>query len=179
VYEAQRTAHPQIYVQQLTGSDAIPLTQEPASNSEPTVSPDGETIAFVSNRDGSDEIWLMSRDGTNQHVFTKSPQIRESAPHFLRDGSLTYLVEGKDGGRTLSQVVKADLATGRVAPATGTELAVSSFTISPGGELLALVVNAQPGGKPVYRVYLAPAGQPAVPIPTTGTEQMVTPALLP
>ena len=179
VFEAQRTAHPQIYLQQLTGSDAIPLTQEPASNSQPTVSPDGETIAFVSNRDGSDEIWLMSRDGTNQRVFTKSPQIRESAPHFLRDGALTYLVEGKDGGRTMSQVVKADLATGRVAPATGTEFAVSWFAINPVGDLLALVVNAQPGGKPIYRVYLSAAGQPAVPMPTTGTEQMVTPALLP
>src|SRR2546430_6965850 len=37
-----------------------------SDNSQPSVSPDGETIAFVSTRDGSDDIWLMARDGSGQ-----------------------------------------------------------------------------------------------------------------
>src|SRR3989454_6179893 len=52
-------ALPIFFVQAITGSDAIQLTQEPADNSQASVSPDGETIAFVSSRDGSDDIWLM------------------------------------------------------------------------------------------------------------------------
>src|SRR3989442_15661977 len=78
-------------MQSITGSDAIQLTQEPNTNSDPTVSPDGETIAFVSSREGNNDIWLMSKDGSNQRAFTHTPQMRESAPAFLRDGSLAYL----------------------------------------------------------------------------------------
>src|SRR5216117_3517827 len=107
-YHSLRTGHRQIFLQPITGSDAVQLTQEPADNSQPTVSPDGETIAFVSNREGNNDIWLMAKDGSNQRAFTKTPQIKESAPPFLRDGSLAYIVEQKESGRTTTKVVKAD-----------------------------------------------------------------------
>src|SRR5439155_595209 len=155
VFHSNRTGHRQIFVQAITGSDAIQLTQEPADNSQPSVSPDGESIAFVSSRDGSDDVWLMSRDGSNQHNLTKSQQLKERSPHFLRDGSLAFLLEGKDGGRTVTQVVKMDLATGRMAPVTGTDLVIGDFAVSPAGDLLALVVNVQ---KNVSRVYIQPVG---------------------
>jgi hypothetical protein len=184
VYHSQRTGHRQIFIQSITGSDAIQLTQEPAENWQPTVAPDGETIAFVSSREGNNDIWLMARDGTNQRAFTKTPQVKESAPHFLRDGSLAYLVEQKQGGRTVTQVVKAELATGRVTPLTGTDLVINDFAVSPAGDLVGLVVMVQ---KNVYRVYIQPVapggagGAPGAPvsIPTTGPEQMVSPAFMP
>src|SRR2546430_8539412 len=94
------------------------------------MSPDGELIAFVSNRDGNNHIWLVAKDGTNQRPFTRSPQAKESAPHFLRDGTLAYLVEQKEGGRTTTQVVKADLTTGKVAPLAATDLLVTDFAVS-------------------------------------------------
>jgi len=43
VFHSQRTGHRQIFLQPITSSDAVQLTQEPADNSQPTVSPDGET----------------------------------------------------------------------------------------------------------------------------------------
>jgi uncharacterized protein YjdB len=179
VFHAQRTAHRQIFAQPITSSDAVQLTQEPADNSQPTVSPDGETIAFVSNREGNPHIWLMSKDGSNQRPFTRGQQSKEAAPRFLRDGSLAYLVEQKVNGRTVTQVVKADLATGKTTPLSGTDLVVTDFTVSPAGDLLGLVVAVQ---KNVFRVYVQPvaggAGAP-VPIPTTGAEQMVSPAFMP
>ena len=184
VFHSNRTGHRQIFVQAITGSDAIQLTQEPADNSQPSVSPDGESIAFVSSRDGSDDVWLMSRDGSNQHNLTKSQQLKERSPHFLRDGSLAFLLEGKDGGRTVTQVVKMDLATGRMAPVTGTDLVIGDFAVSPAGDLLALVVNVQ---KNVSRVYIQPVGTGGggagggapVAIPTTGAEQMVSATFMP
>src|SRR2546426_675593 len=156
VFHSNRTGHRQVFVQPITSSDAIQLTQEPADNWQPTVSPDGETIAFVSNRDGNDDIWLMSKDGSNQRNFTKSPQVKEKSPHFLRDGSLAFLLEGKESGRTVTQVVKADLATGRMTPLSATDLVITDFAIAPGGDLLALVVNVQ---KNVSKVFIQPAGQ--------------------
>jgi dipeptidyl aminopeptidase/acylaminoacyl peptidase len=182
VFQSDRSGHSQIYVQPLGAAAAVQLTQEPAVNTLPTVSPDGETIAFVSSRDGGTNIWLMSKDGSNQRAFTRTAGLgRTTAPHFLRDGSLAYLVETKSAGRTTTQVVKADLPTGRVTPLTGTELLIADFGVTLGGDLLALVVNVQAGGRPFYRVYVQPVGPgaTAVPVPTTGAEQMVTPALMP
>ena len=180
VFHSQRTGHRQIFLQPITSSDAVQLTQEPADNSQPTVSPDGETIAFVSNREGNNHIWLMSKDGSSQRPVTRGPQSKDTAPRFLRDGSLAYLVEQKEGGRTVTQVVKTDLATGKLTPLSGTDLVVTDFTVSPAGDLLGLVVAVQ---KNVFRVYVQPVGSAGsgapVPIPTTGAEQMVSPAFMP
>ncbi|HKW41313.1 MAG TPA: Ig-like domain-containing protein [Gemmatimonadales bacterium] len=180
VYHSQRTGHRQIFVQPITSSDAAQLTQEPADNFQPTMSPDGETIAFVSTREGNPHIWLMAKDGTNQRAVTRGQQTKESAPHFLRDGSLAYLIEQKESGRNVTQVVKADLTTGKVTPLTTTDLVVSDFAVSLGGDLLGLVVAVQ---KNTFRVYVQPVGTGGggapVPIPTTGAEQMVSPAFMP
>jgi len=182
VFQSDRTAHAEIFVQPLTGSQAVQLTQEPTVNTEPSISPDGETIAFVSTRDGGTNVWLMSKDGSNERAFTRGTgPFRNVEPHFLRDGSLAYLVETKTGGRTQTQIVKADLVTGKTAPLTGTDLAITSFAVSSQGDFLALVVNVQGGGKPFYRVYLQPIGSggAAVPLPTGALEQTLAPAFMP
>ncbi len=180
VFHSQRTGHRQIFLQPITSSDAVQLTQEPADNSQPTVSPDGETIAFVSNREGNNHVWLMSKDGSNQRPLTRGQQSKETAPHFLRDGSLAYLLEQKESGRTVTQVVKVDLSTGKGTPLSGVDLVVADFTVSAAGDLLGLVVGVQ---KNVFRVYIQPVGAAGsgapVPIPTTGAEQMVSPAFMP
>ena len=46
------------------------LTDSPASNSKPTWSPDGSKLAFVSNRDDDDEIYVMNTDGTGVTQLT-------------------------------------------------------------------------------------------------------------
>jgi Tol biopolymer transport system component len=181
VFQSDRAGHSQVFMQAITGSVAVQLTQEPGVNTLPAVSPDGETIAFVSTREGVTNVWLMAKDGSNQRAFTRTGgSTRSTAPHFLRDGSLVYLLETKANGRTTTQVMKADLPTGRVTPLTGTDLQVTDCAAAAAGDLLALVVNVQAGGKPFYKVYVQPVGSGgAVPVPTTGAEQMVTPTFMP
>jgi uncharacterized protein YjdB len=183
-----RNPNQQIFYVGLDGQGARALTQDSA-NSQPTVSPDGGTIAFDSTRDGRQpHIWLMSRDGSNQRAFTRAAQSREmqnreSNPMFLRDGSLAYLSERREGNRTVTQVVRAELTTGTVTPLTGTDLFIAGFAIAPAGDLLALVVplaGQERRRNPAFKVYIQTtgAGTP-VPIPTTGNEQMATPAFQP
>ncbi len=171
----------QIWSVNLDGTGLTQLTHD-SVNASPTVSPDGQTVAYVSSRNKDSDIWLMGRDGSNQRQFTRSPQQRETEPHFLRDGTLAYLVERRDGNRTVQQVMRADLATGNVTALTGTDLAIASFAVSPSGDLVALVVNAEPQNRrnPAYRVYIQPVSSATpVPMPTTGTEQMITPTFRP
>jgi TolB protein len=46
------------------------LTNNLFIDSSPTWSPDGLQLAFVSNRHGSPQIWVMSASGANQHRLT-------------------------------------------------------------------------------------------------------------
>jgi len=182
VFHSARTAgKQQIWVVNVDGSGLTQLTRD-SVNASPTVSPDGQTIAYVSMRNKDADIWLMARDGSNQRQFTRGTQQRESEPRFLRDGTLAYLVERRENNRTVQQVMRADLATGATTALTGTDLAIASFAISPAGDLVALVVNAEPQNRrnPRYRVYIQPvsSGTP-VPVPTTGAEQMITPTFRP
>jgi Tol biopolymer transport system component len=65
------------------GSGEVRLTETPLSvileqhlqgktaqawnNAAPAWSPDGTQIAFITDRNGSYEIWVMNADGSNQH----------------------------------------------------------------------------------------------------------------
>ena len=47
----------------LDGSDARPLTIGAAFDERPAFSPDGQQIAFISDRRGARAIWTIGRDG--------------------------------------------------------------------------------------------------------------------
>ena len=181
VFQSLRSGKLQIWTAALDGGGARALTTDSVSQT-PAVSPNGATIAYAAVRNRSYDIWLMGRDGGNQRAFTTTPQVNETEPRFLRDGSLAYIVERREGSRTVRQVVKADLATGATTPLTGTDLPIASFAVSSGGDLIALVVPADPGNRrnPQYRVYLQTVGGGApTPIPAGPAEQMTAPAFLP
>jgi Tol biopolymer transport system component len=48
------------------GSGPVQLTSNAGQNTQPKVSPDGRLIAFLSNRTGKRELWLMNLNGTGQ-----------------------------------------------------------------------------------------------------------------
>ena len=174
----------QVFMMSDAGDSVRQLTTD-STNSHPTVSPDGRTVAFVSTRDRNYDIWLMNADGSNQRQFTRSPQWNERYPQFMKDGTLAYLVERREGNRTVTQVMRAELSTGQVTSLSGTDLPINDFAVSPAGDLLALVVPA-PGQErrrvPLYRVVIVPVGGGAgtpVELPVAERDQMLTPAFMP
>ena len=52
------------------GTNPVPLTTSGSINSAPDWSPDGAMIAFYSNRDGNEEVYVMNADGSNQVRLT-------------------------------------------------------------------------------------------------------------
>jgi dipeptidyl aminopeptidase/acylaminoacyl peptidase len=59
VDQAANKSTTQIYLVPLGGGEPRQLTNDEHSSSSPRWSPDGETLAFVSARDGDDQIWTM------------------------------------------------------------------------------------------------------------------------
>lgn len=60
----------EIYIAHADGSNQIRLTNNEAEDWHPEVSPNGEQIAFMSNRDGNHEIYVMDIDGAAQKRLT-------------------------------------------------------------------------------------------------------------
>jgi dipeptidyl aminopeptidase/acylaminoacyl peptidase len=60
----------QIYLVSLIGGRPRQVTFEGTANYRPRWSPDSERIAFISNRSGSSQIWLMKADGSDQRQVT-------------------------------------------------------------------------------------------------------------
>lgn len=77
-----------IYRMPAAGGEATALTQNSgvALNFHPRISPDGKLIAFISDRRGQNNLWVMNADGSNQHQVTRLPGA-SFAPFFTPDGT--------------------------------------------------------------------------------------------
>ena len=81
-----------IYVMNSDGSHIINLTNHEADDSEPVWSPNGQQIAFLSERSGQDEIYLMNNDGTDPIPLTDMAVLKSSL-NWSKDGRF-ILFEG-------------------------------------------------------------------------------------
>jgi eukaryotic-like serine/threonine-protein kinase len=77
-----------------------PLTSEPGYEGEPTFSPDGETIAYVSNRTGNFEIFLKQVSGGPDVNITNNPA-DDVQPAFSPDGKQIAFVSTRESSRPL------------------------------------------------------------------------------
>lgn len=75
-----------LYSIPITGGQAKLLSGGSAWDMQPRFSPDGKQIAFISDRDGGDNIWLMNVDGSNRRALTKESFRLLSAPYWSPDG---------------------------------------------------------------------------------------------
>ena len=90
------------------------LTTDPADDYQPTVSPDGGTVVFASNRSGVAALWSMSRDGSNPKRLTTGGDTR---PSFSPDGKWVAFL--RSGGETTPWMVfRLWLETGKVEQVT-------------------------------------------------------------
>jgi Tol biopolymer transport system component len=82
------------------GGEATVLTQNSgvALNFQPRISPDGKTIAFISDRRGQYNLWVMNADGSNQRPVFTDLNATALEPAWMPDGNYIVVRKGGRGG---------------------------------------------------------------------------------
>jgi TolB protein len=98
VFESDAESFRDLYRLDLGAPSALRLTHDVEGNFEPAVSPDGQSIAFVSSRDGDAEIYVMTADGGVPRRLTDS-RGDDSQPVWSPDGRAIVFTSGRDRAR--------------------------------------------------------------------------------
>ena len=91
-----------IYTVPIDGGEATALTQDIAWNFQPTFSPDGSRIAFISDRDGADNLWVMDADGSNARQVSQEESNLVHNPAWSPDGEYLAAKKSFMGSRSIA-----------------------------------------------------------------------------
>ena len=90
-----------IYTMPIEGGTPTRIAEGLAFEHQPRFSPDGKRIAFVSDRAGGDNIWLMNRDGAGKVQLSKEDFRLLNQPSWSPDGQFIVAKKHFTTGRSL------------------------------------------------------------------------------
>lgn len=130
-----------------TGEEVARLTDSPAIDASATWSPDGQQIAFVSDRLGFPQVFVMKSDGRDQHPLPL-PGSYNTSPDWSPDGTeIAYQARGM--GSPFS-IWSFDLTTGSARRLTSGPWEDEEPSWSPDGRAIVFTSTRQGGRKLLY-----------------------------
>lgn len=132
---AQITLDPQATQPAQTAQVPQLLAASTGSDGAPAVSPDGKQLAFISNRNGSEQVWLCAADGSEALALT---DFRDSVvwnPQWSADGRRLLAIVRAAGKTSLAQI---DVASKRHQMVVVSQQALlgGGYGVEPGSYLL-------------------------------------------
>ena len=96
-----------LYVADVETGEREQLTSHSLNNGGARFSPDGQSIAYASDRTGDEEIWLYHVDGRPETRFTQSPG-DDGNPEWSPDGQRIVFLSSRQGDVSKLFVANAD-----------------------------------------------------------------------
>ena len=154
VFSATRTGNRHLWTANIDGTDVRPLTSGSSQDDRPAFSPDGQTIAFVSDRGGQRGIWLIAAAGGSPRKLVATLPV--STLSWSRDGTAIVYAASAGTWPGLWSVSVADGQTRQIK----TPGAVGEPVWSPTSERIAYLEPSTTGPAYVGLSLISPDGDP-------------------
>jgi len=83
-----------LYTMPITGGEARKISNGMGFNNQPHFSPDGQLIAFVSDRGGAENVWISKPDGSDPKQLSQDEQVEFASPTWTPDGQ--YVIAARE-----------------------------------------------------------------------------------
>jgi imidazolonepropionase-like amidohydrolase/Tol biopolymer transport system component len=83
-----------LYTLPIAGGEAIRITNGQAYDMQPSFSPDGKKLVFISDRNGSENVWVANPDGTKPRAITTTERDSYMSPTWTPDGDYVIAAKG-------------------------------------------------------------------------------------
>lgn len=148
-----------IYSLPIAGGTATHVTEGMGYDSQPRVSPDGRRIAFISDRDGADNLWIANIDGGEARKLSSEKDVSVISPVWTPDGR--YVIARIGGAKPGHKMFHVDGGKGVML----TRKATGDGNGGPDGDntgLTGVGAALTPDGRMLYYAEVAPRrpGQP-------------------
>jgi hypothetical protein len=190
VFSGMKGGQSDLYLLDLAGGDVEQLTDDRYADVQPAWSPDGTTIAFVTDRGPDTDFDRLTYGAMNLALYDVAtravrplspfPGVKHIDPQFSPDGRSLYFISGRDG---FSDVYRIEPATGQVFQVTRLATGVSGITgLSPAigiarGSGLLMFSAFENSGNNIYAIDCStPCGTP---VETGPASKVAAAALLP
>ena len=87
-----------LYSLPIEGGDAALIDGGMAFASQPRYSPDGTRIAFLSDREGAENVWIADADGSNAKRLSNDQSNLFTSPGWTSDGDYVLVSRGTENG---------------------------------------------------------------------------------
>ncbi len=147
------------YTLPITGGAAERITEGMAYDSQPVVSPDGEWIAFISDRDGADNLWVAKIDGSEPRKLSSEKQSAILSPTWTPDSQYVIVSRRARSAELRMYHINGGSGVTLSAPsAGGGGAAAGSGGPSGGGSPTRLGVTMSPDGRFLFFAQAAGSG---------------------
>jgi Tol biopolymer transport system component len=83
-----------LYSMPISGGEAKKITSGMGFSNQPHFSPDGQLIAFVSDRGGAENVWISKPDGSDPKQLSQDEQVEFASPTWTPDGQ--YVIAARE-----------------------------------------------------------------------------------
>lgn len=142
----------EVFVVNVNGTGLVQLTNGGGTSLSdfPAWSPDGRNIAFVSDRSGVEQVWVMNANGSDQKRLTTSNVPEDQVPDWSPDGRKIAYAEGDFGAGQNERIFVIDANGSNPHPLTSGAADDWGPAWSPDGKQIAFVRDFLNGSRPAY-----------------------------